>query len=415
MTFLETGLEDATCLHLQALGYSAPTDIQKLVIPSALRGQDILATAQTGTGKTASFLLPFLSILSKSPAKHRLPRLLILEPTRELAYQVKEEAHRLFNLPQENVGVFVGGDSPVKQERALKRGIDVLVATPGRLLDLIEREKVLLSHVRYAVVDEADRMLDMGFLEDVNQILGALPQRQQTIMLSATMDGAIEKLAKRYMLNPKRYEAHRQNSTADTIQQYSISSSDSLRPQHLIHILQQELTDKPAIIFCNRKRDIDQIVQSLKKEGWLCEALHGDLHQNDRIAALGRLKKGETKILVATDVAARGLDVDSLNLVINWDVPGSPDDYIHRIGRSGRAGKKGKAFTFIVKADLSRWKSMDVSETVEKITMPKTKANDASEPKSKNTSKPNDKKLADKKLLGFGENTPAFFYLTWDK
>lgn len=426
MSFLETGLDEALCKRLEGLGYHKPTDIQKLVIPSALRGSDILATAQTGTGKTAAFLLPLVSILLSAPARHRLPRLLIIEPTRELAYQVFEEACRLFPEIKERIGVFVGGESPVKQERVLHKGVDIVVATPGRLLDLIDKQKILFHHTHYAVVDEADRMLDMGFLDDVDRILGAMSQRHQILMLSATMDAPIEKLAARYMLSPKRFEAHQSNSTASTITQYSITTTNAHKMATLLGLLKQEGKGEPTILFCNRKRDIPTIVSRLKKEKWPCEALHGDMHQNDRTATLGRLKAGEINLLVATDVAARGLDVDRLGVVINWDVPVSADDYVHRIGRSGRAGQQGRAFTFVSPAEAERWATINTEgrvETLHVTTKEETSTREARKPEEKKQSSEKTEPQQEKPLLkanahghqkptgpcGFGDRTPAFF------
>lgn len=407
MSFLETGLDEALCARLHSLGYLQPTDIQKLVIPAALRGSDVLATAQTGTGKTAAFLLPFLAILTSEPARHRLPRLLVVEPTRELAYQVKEEACQLFPELKDHIGVFVGGESPVKQERVLHRGVDIVVATPGRLLDLMERQKIILHQAKYAVVDEADRMLDMGFLDDIDRILAGLKQRHQTLMLSATMDAAIERLAERYMLKPKRFEAHQNNSTADTISQFSIATTSNKKMAAFLALLKQEWKDEPTIVFCNRKRDIPSIVSRLKKDKWLCEALHGDMHQNDRTATLQRFKQGDIKILVATDVAARGLDVERLGVVINWDVPTAAEDYVHRIGRSGRAGQQGRAYTFVTTHDAERWQEINVEGRVKtldiKVVEEKLKTVDTAK-----TVAPQKTKNG---VCGFEGRTPAFFLI----
>lgn len=442
MSFLDTGLDEALCLRLQSLGYSKPTEIQRLAIPYALRGHDILATAQTGTGKTAAFLLPMLSILASKTSRHRLPRLLVLEPTRELAYQVLEAATLLFPEMKDKIGVFVGGESPVKQERVLSRGVDIIIATPGRLLDLIDKSKILFHHTHYVVVDEADRMLDMGFLEDVERILAALTRRHQILMLSATMAPSIEKLAEKFMLQPKRFEAHQMNSTADTITQYSIKSSPAQKMATLLALLKQEWKNEPTILFCNRKRDIPDIVNRLKSEKWLCEALHGDMHQNDRNAVLQRFKEGHITLLVATDVAARGLDVDRLGIVINWDVPVSPDDYVHRIGRSGRAGQQGRAFTFVSNSDNARWGTINTESRVQEIKLDiKAFSTTQNDNKKNNDKKPKMSDSSAKKTLppaisteqktlptatptktqnpsavyGFGAHAPAFFTISIPK
>ena len=344
MTFDELGLSPEVLKAVAETGYTTPTPIQEQAIPYVLMGRDVLGCAQTGTGKTAGFTLPMIDILASGRARARMPRSLILEPTRELAAQVAESFEVYGKYNKLSMALLIGGMSFDDQEKILDRGVDVLIATPGRLLDHFERGKVLLNDVRILVIDEADRMLDMGFIPDVERIVSLMPTIRQTLFFSATMPPEIRKLADAFLMNPKEVTVARPATTAATVKQgLAIVHSEDKR-EALRRLIRDEDV-KNALIFCNRKKDVDILFQSLRKHGFSVGALHGDMTQAVRMETLERFKLGEIRLLVASDVAARGLDIDDLSHVFNFDAPFHPDDYVHRIGRTGRAGKTGVAYT----------------------------------------------------------------------
>ena len=313
-------------------------------------GRDILGCAQTGTGKTASFTLPMIDILAAGRAKARMPRSLILCPTRELAAQVADNFVKYGKYTQLNMALLIGGVAFAEQERKLDRGVDVLIATPGRLLDHFGRGRILMTDVKVLVIDEADRMLDMGFIPDVERIVGLLPRIRQTLFFSATLSKEIRKLADAFLINPREITVASSSSAADTVSQWRIHVNAKDKRDALRNLIEAE---KPAnaIIFCNRKRDVGVVHRSLKKSGYNAVELHGDMSQPDRTKTLQRFKDGDADLLCASDVAARGLDIAGLSHVFNYDVPTNAEDYIHRIGRTGRAGKEGRAFTLTTPED----------------------------------------------------------------
>ncbi|HTR85650.1 MAG TPA: DEAD/DEAH box helicase [Reyranella sp.] len=343
MSFESLGLSAPVLQAVSEKGYTTPTPIQEKAIPIVLMGRDVLGCAQTGTGKTASFVLPMIDILAEGRAKMRMPRSLILEPTRELAAQVAENFEMYGKYNKLNMALLIGGVSFEDQERALEKGVDVLIATPGRLLDHFERGKVLLNDVKVLVIDEADRMLDMGFIPDVERIVGLLPPLRQTLFFSATMPPEIKRLADRFLSNPKEVTVSPPASTSKTIVQGLVVVSEEDKREALRRLIKSQDV-KNAIVFCNRKKDVAVLQGSLKKHGFNAGALHGDMSQPARMETLEKFKQGEIQILVASDVAARGLDITDMSHVFNFDVPFSPEDYVHRIGRTGRAGKTGHSF-----------------------------------------------------------------------
>jgi superfamily II DNA/RNA helicase len=344
MDFESLGLSAPVLQAVTEKGYTTPTPIQEKAIPIVLMGRDVLGCAQTGTGKTASFVLPMIDILAGSRGKMRMPRSLILEPTRELAAQVAENFDIYGKYNKLSMALLIGGVSFDDQERALEKGVDVLIATPGRLLDHFERGKVLLTDTKVLVIDEADRMLDMGFIPDVERIVSYLPKLRQTLFFSATMPPEIKRLADRFLQNPKEVTVSPPASASSTIVQ-GIAVVPEEDKREALRRLIKEQDIKNAIVFCNRKRDVAILQTSLKKHGFNAGALHGDMSQPARMETLEKFKAGEIQILVASDVAARGLDIVDMSHVFNFDVPFSPEDYVHRIGRTGRAGKTGHSFT----------------------------------------------------------------------
>ena len=354
MNFSELGLCQELSQAVADLGYTEPTPIQEKSIPYVLMGRDILGSAQTGTGKTASFTLPMIEILASGRAKARLPRSLILAPTRELAAQVADSFEKFSTYHKLSMALLIGGVSFADQNAALSKGVDVLIATPGRLLDHFERGKVLLTDVKVLVIDEADRMLDMGFIPDVERIVGLLPPLRQTLFFSATLSNDIKKLSDKFVSNPKVIEVAPPASTADTVAQHLVWTSPKGKREALRGLLRSEEV-KNAVIFCNRKRDISTLVTSLKQHDFSAVALHGDMTQSARLDALQKFKDGEVPLMIASDVAARGLDIVGLSHVFNFDVPGNAEDYVHRIGRTGRAGKSGRAFTIAASEDDKKY------------------------------------------------------------
>ena len=340
-------------------GYESPTPIQAGAIPAALEGRDVLGIAQTGTGKTASFTLPMLSLLARGRARARMPRSLVLCPTRELAAQVAENFDTYAKYLKLTRALLIGGVSFKEQETIIDKGVDVLIATPGRLLDHFERGKLILSDVKVMVVDEADRMLDMGFIPDIERIFGLTPFTRQTLFFSATMAPEIERITNTFLSAPERVEVARQATASETIEQGVVKFKGSRKDREasekrkVLRLLIDAEGDActNAIIFCNRKTDVDIVAKSLKKYGYNAAPIHGDLDQSQRTRTLEQFREGDLRLLVASDVAARGLDVPSVSHVFNFDVPGHPEDYVHRIGRTGRAGRDGKAFTICVPRD----------------------------------------------------------------
>ncbi|MCH2549461.1 MAG: DEAD/DEAH box helicase [Alphaproteobacteria bacterium] len=350
--FSELGLSSGVLSAVREAGYENPTPIQLKSIPHLLEGKDILGIAQTGTGKTAGFTLPMIEILAAGRARARMPRSLILEPTRELAAQVAENFSTYGKNHKLTMALLIGGVSFVEQNEKLDRGVDVLIATPGRLLDQFERGRILLADIKLLVVDEADRMLDMGFIPDIEKIMNLLPYIRQTAMFSATMPSEVQRLADSYMVNPIKIEVAPQKIAAETVTQklYIIDGGKLEKQNTLLHLIKKENV-KNAIVFCNRKRDVRTVDQALRKNGLNAQALHGDLPQSVRTGTLEKFRLGKINVLVASDVAARGLDIDEMSHVFNYDVPTNADDYIHRIGRTGRAGKEGHAITLVTSDD----------------------------------------------------------------
>src|SRR5215212_4314801 len=353
MSFAELGLSDKVLHAVTHSGYTEPTPIQAQAIPHVLARRDVLGIAQTGTGKTAAFTLPMLTLLETGRARARMPRTLILEPTRELAAQVEESFERYGVNHRLSVTLIIGGVSFGDQDMKLARGVDVLIATPGRLLDHFERGKLLLTGVELLVIDEADRMLDMGFIPDIERIVKLVPFTRQTLFFSATMPPEITRLADAFLHNPVRVEVSRPATAAATITQRLVATSSEPHEKRdtLRAILRDEADFKNAIIFCNRKRDVAVLHRSLQRHGFNATALHGDMDQSARMASLDSFRNGGMNLLVASDVAARGLDIPEVSHVVNFDVPHHPEDYVHRIGRTGRAGRTGHAVTLVAPSD----------------------------------------------------------------
>jgi superfamily II DNA/RNA helicase len=350
MTFDELGLGAEVLKAVAETGYTEPTPIQAQAIPHVLAGRDVLGIAQTGTGKTASFTLPMIEKLSRGRARARMPRSLILEPTRELAAQVAENFEKYGKYHKLSMALLIGGVSFGDQEKKLDRGVDVLIATPGRLLDHVGRGKVLLTGVQILVIDEADRMLDMGFIPDIEEICKKIPFTRQTLFFSATMPPEIQRLTDTFLQNPERVEVSRPASASTNITQAVVKTTRDGKRDLLRHLIDSENV-KNAIIFCNRKRDVAVVHKSLEKHGYSVGALHGDLDQSTRTKTLDGFRSGNIRLLVASDVAARGLDIPDVSHVFNFDVPTHSEDYVHRIGRTGRAGKSGAAFTLATRED----------------------------------------------------------------
>jgi superfamily II DNA/RNA helicase len=352
--FTGLGLSSKVIDAVTAAGYTKPTDIQAQAIPHVLEKKDIIGIAQTGTGKTASFVLPMLTLLEGGRARARMPRTLILEPTRELAAQVHENFEKYGKNHRLNVALLIGGVSFDEQNKKLDRGADVLIATPGRMLDQFERGRILLSGVEVLVIDEADRMLDMGFIPDIERICGLLPPRRQTLFFSATMPPEIQKLTNRFLRDPVKIEVARQNSTAETIEQRQVRVSNKPEDKRaaLRQLIRAETGLTNAIIFCNRKRDVATLARSLQRHGFSAGSLHGDMDQKSRMETLDAFKNNKLTLLVASDVAARGLDIPAVSHVFNFDPPTHAEDYVHRIGRTGRAGRSGTSIMLVSPADV---------------------------------------------------------------
>lgn len=404
-TFNDLGLDPKVLQAVTEAGYDTPTPIQAEAIPHALQGKDVLGIAQTGTGKTASFSLPMITLLAKGRARARMPRSLVLAPTRELAAQVAENFETYTKHLKLSMALLIGGVSFKDQDKLIDRGVDVLIATPGRLIDHFERGKLMLNGVQIMVVDEADRMLDMGFIPDIERIFKLTPFTRQTLFFSATMAPEITRITQEFLSNPVRVEVARQATTSETIDQsvciHKPSRKDRAAKEKreiLRHFLTAEgdkLTN--GIIFCNRKRDVDIVAKSLKVHGFNAAPIHGDLDQSLRTKILGDFRDGELKILVASDVAARGLDISSVSHVYNFDVPIHSEDYVHRIGRTGRAGREGKALTICLPTED---KYLDAIEELVKKTI--TRVESPIKDKPKPQSKPKTEKNSEEKT----ERTP---------
>jgi len=353
-SFDHLGLSDKVVQAVALSGYTQPTPIQAGAIPHVLARRDVLGIAQTGTGKTASFVLPMLTLLEKGRARARMPRTLILEPTRELAAQVAENFEKYGINHRLNVALLIGGVSFDEQLRKLERGADVLIATPGRLLDHFERGKLLLTGAEILVIDEADRMLDMGFIPDIERICKLIPFTRQTLFFSATMAPEITRLTEQFLHNPERIEVSQASSSASTITQRLVKAGIKAWDKRAVLrelIIAEGDALKNAIIFCNRKSSVAELFRSLDRHGFSVGALHGDMDQRARMTMLANFKEGRLQLLVASDVAARGLDIPDVSHVFNFDVPIHSEDYVHRIGRTGRAGRLGKAFTLVTKSE----------------------------------------------------------------
>ncbi|MEJ2003205.1 MAG: DEAD/DEAH box helicase, partial [Maritimibacter sp.] len=374
--FTDLNLSPKVLKAVEEAGYETPTPIQAGAIPPALEGRDVLGIAQTGTGKTASFTLPMVTMLARGRARARMPRSLVLCPTRELAAQVAENFDTYAKHVKLTKALLIGGVSFKEQDQLIDRGVDVLIATPGRLLDHFERGKLLLTGVQIMVVDEADRMLDMGFIPDIERIFGLVPFTRQTLFFSATMASEIERITNTFLSNPARIEVARQASTSETITQGLVMFKGSRRDRAATekrNLLRAMIDGEGeactnAIIFCNRKTDVDIVAKSLKKYGYNAEPIHGDLDQSKRMQVLQGFRDGTVRFLCASDVAARGLDVPNVSHVFNFDVPGHAEDYVHRIGRTGRAGREGRALMICEPRDE---KNLDAVERLIETEIPR--------------------------------------------
>ncbi len=384
MSFEALGLSDNLMKAIDECGYTEPTPIQAAAIPAVLMMRDVVGLAQTGTGKTAGFTLPMIEILDGGRAKARMPRSLILTPTRELAAQVAQNFDTYGKYTNLSKALLVGGVNMDPQIKALERGVDVLIATPGRLLDLFDRGNILLSDIKIFVIDEADRMMDMGFIPDIEKIASLLPFTRQTLLFSATMAPEIKKLTEKFLSNPKEVSVAPPATTATNVEQFLVETSPRDKKKVLDKLLKQEDV-KNAFIFCNRKRDVDDLAAWLKGKGYKAEPMHGDMPQKTRTETLAGFKSGEIELLVCSDVAARGIDIDAVSHVFNYDVPMNADDYVHRIGRTARAGQKGRAWMLSTDRDA---KYLDAVEKRIKQDIERVLLDGGSKPEDKKRSKP---------------------------
>ncbi|MCC6598888.1 MAG: DEAD/DEAH box helicase [Alphaproteobacteria bacterium] len=358
MAFEALGLSENILKAIRGCGYTTPTPIQEQAIPVVLMGRDVVGLAQTGTGKTASFTLPMIEILSGGRAKARMPRSLILTPTRELAAQIADNFDTYGQYSKLTKALLVGGVSMEEQIRLLDRGVDVLIATPGRMLDLFERGRILLNDIKILVIDEADRMLDMGFVPDIEKIVSLLSPMRQTLLFSATMPPEIRKLTQKFQSNPKEISVSPPASTSVNVEQFVVHTTARQKREVLERLIREEKVQN-AFVFCNRKRDIDDLVRWLSAKGFSSKGMHGDLVQKVRTETLEAFKAGEIRLLICSDVAARGLDVQGLSHVFNYDVPYNAEDYVHRIGRTGRAGMTGRAWMLATSDDEKNLKAIE--------------------------------------------------------
>ena len=387
MTFEELGLQPNILKALDECDYKTPTPIQEKAIPAILMMRDVVGLAQTGTGKTAGFTLPMIEILSGGRAKARMPRSLILSPTRELAAQIAASFDKYGKYCKLNKALLVGGTSMDEQIKILERGADVLIATPGRLMDLFERGNILLTDIKIFVIDEADKMMDMGFIPDITKIASLLPPMRQTLLFSATMPPEISKLSEKFLSNPKEIRVNPPAETATTVKQFMVKTSPRQKRETLLKIIEQENVGN-AFIFCNRKRDIDGLTSWLKNKGYQVAAMHGDMDQSQRTETLKRFKNDEIRLLICSDVAARGIDVLGLSHVFNVDIPRNADDYVHRVGRTGRAGKEGRAWMLATDSEEKYVKAIEslIKRDIEVIDMNGGKSPHAAQSASKSKS-----------------------------
>ncbi len=429
MKFEDLGLSKPILNAINDCGYDTPTPIQEKAIPHILMARDVVGLAQTGTGKTAGFTLPMIEILADGRAKARMPRSLILSPTRELAAQIADN----FDLYGKNVNLskalLIGGSSMGEQIKIMERGADVLIATPGRLIDLFERGNILLNDIKILVIDEADRMLDMGFIPDIEKICSKLPVMRQTLLFSATMAPEIKKLTTKFLSNPREVAVSPPASTAVTVEQFMVNTDKRNKNRILDKVIKQENVQN-AFIFCNRKRDVDSLSVWLEKKGYKARGMHGDMAQKVRMDTLDKFKSNDINLLVCSDVAARGIDINNVSHVFNYDVPMNPDDYVHRIGRTGRAGAKGRAWMLVTGYDE---KNLDavvkrIGKDIETVKIEddgdkdktrssseKSTSENAREKKTRQDKKGNQRRtrrnpkddVAD--VSGFGDEVPAFF------
>ena len=453
--FSDLKLNPKVLKAIDEAGYETPTPIQAGAIPHALEGRDVLGIAQTGTGKTASFTLPMITLLARGRARARMPRSLVLCPTRELAAQVAENFDTYSKHVKLTKALLIGGVSFKEQDALIDKGVDVLIATPGRLLDHFERGKLLLTGVQIMVVDEADRMLDMGFIPDIERIFSLTPFTRQTLFFSATMANEIERITNTFLSNPARIEVARQATTAESIEQGVVMFKGSRRDREasekrrLLRDLVDAEGDKctNAIVFCNRKSDVDIVAKSLKKYGYNAEPIHGDLDQSQRTKTLEGFRDGSIRLLIASDVAARGLDIPHVSHVLNFDVPSHAEDYVHRIGRTGRAGRDGKAITICIPRDEKYFEAVEklVQKEIPRIENPRKKdtpkadkeerreetetKSTSSKPSRSSSSKPSSSKSSsktssksgnrgsgnDNKVMGLGDHMPRFIALSFQE
>ena len=421
MNFEDLGLSAPILDAVKACGYTTPTPIQEKAIPHILMARDVVGLAQTGTGKTASFTLPMIEILAGGRAKARMPRSLILSPTRELAMQIAENFDTYGKNSKLSKALLIGGSSMDEQIKILERGADVLIATPGRLIDLFERGKILLTDIKILVIDEADRMLDMGFIPDIEKICALLPPIRQTLLFSATMAPEIKKLTTKFLSNPREVAVSPPASTAVTVEQFQVHVTPRRKNDVLAKIIQRENVQN-AFIFCNRKRDVDSVSKWLRNKGYKAQALHGDMAQAVRTQTLEDFKDGKISLLVCSDVAARGIDVEALSHVFNYDVPVNPDDYVHRIGRTGRAGETGRAWMLVTEYDEKQIDAVikRIGQEITTVNIDEKRGGSTGKgsvkeqpSKTENKKQKNSAKNAhDKppsKVSGFGDDIPSFF------
>ncbi len=434
MTFDGLGLSPEVLRAISEAGYVNPTPIQEQAIPFVLMGRDVLGCAQTGTGKTASFTLPMIDILASGRARARMPRSLVLTPTRELATQIAENFEIYGKYHKLSMALLIGGVSFEEQLLRLDRGVDVLIATPGRLLDHFERGRLLLNNIKILVIDEADRMMDMGFIPDVEKIVSLLPRIRNTLFFSATMPTEIRKLADKFLMNPKEITVSPSTTTAETVAQFLALVEDKpwIKRDALRKLILSENIEN-AIIFCNRKRDVDILTASLRKHGFSAAALHGDMPQPARLETLENFKSSQIQLLVASDVAARGLDIPKVSHVFNFDVPSHAEDYVHRIGRTGRAGRAGKALTIATPEDTKFLAAVHefIGHKIDKIqieglenfeisSLPSSLSSkgrtkrkgrikeDSSDKVKRHQEETNHSSAKDRPVIGMGQHTPAF-------
>ena len=419
------GLSEETLKAISECGYSSPTPIQEKTIPSILMMRDVIGLAQTGTGKTASFTLPMIDILSGGHGRAKMPRSLILSPTRELAAQIADNFEKYGKYHNLNMALLVGGVSMGDQLKKLDVGVDVLIATPGRLLDLFDRGAILLTDIKIFVIDEADRMLDMGFIPDIEKIASFLPANRQTLLFSATMAKEIKKLSEKFLSNPKEISVAPPASPAKMVDQSLVHSSPKYKKETLFKLIKQEDV-KNAFVFCNRKKDIGALKTWLSRKGLNVGEIHGDMSQDIRTKTLEAFKTDKITFLVCSDVVARGIDIQGVSHVFNYDVPMNADDYVHRIGRTGRAGKYGRALMIATKSDdkyleaiekniskkipvleLDKPEPQPQQQKQETSNQQKTQAKDAPKPHKKSSYKGDD----NSKVTGFGDDVPDFFQI----